>query len=217
MPYRDPNARKEHQRRYYQEHRDKLRKQQAQYHRENRERLQEAEHNYYQENREEILKKKAQYYQQRKTDPEWRSKRREYSRTKMAERRRKNPEEARKEGRQSMQRYRQKDKVAAYAKLVEWRKANPKRYRMISQRASAHTRGKKLGAKGKFSTTYVRRLLKKQGCKCAICKKPFPPKKTPRRFEIDHIVPFIKGGSNYPINIQLLCPSCNRRKGSKIS
>lgn len=34
-------------------------------------------------------------------------------------------------------------------------------------------------------------------------------------FEIDHIKPRSKGGTDTDENLQLLCPTCNRRKGSK--
>ena len=34
-------------------------------------------------------------------------------------------------------------------------------------------------------------------------------------FEIDHIVPRSKGGPDIDENLQLLCPTCNRRKGSR--
>jgi hypothetical protein len=37
------------------------------------------------------------------------------------------------------------------------------------------------------------------------------------KLEFDHIVPVAKGGSNTARNIELLCETCNRKKGSRIS
>ena len=34
-------------------------------------------------------------------------------------------------------------------------------------------------------------------------------------FEIDHIVPRFRGGQDIDSNLQLLCPPCNRRQGSR--
>jgi hypothetical protein len=39
---------------------------------------------------------------------------------------------------------------------------------------------------------------------------------TRKRLEFDHIVPVSKGGSNTERNIELLCESCNRRKGASV-
>lgn len=45
--------------------------------------------------------------------------------------------------------------------------------------------------------------------KCAKCGSN-------EKLEFDHIIPIIKGGSNTERNIQLLCESCNRSKGTSI-
>jgi hypothetical protein len=37
-----------------------------------------------------------------------------------------------------------------------------------------------------------------------------------QKLEFDHIVPVAEGGSNSARNIELLCESCNRRKGSRV-
>lgn len=34
-------------------------------------------------------------------------------------------------------------------------------------------------------------------------------------YHVDHIMPLVLGGSNWPDNLQLLCPRCNMKKGSK--
>ena len=46
---------------------------------------------------------------------------------------------------------------------------------------------------------------------CNGCRTEFPF----RIFEVDHIIPQSRGGTDHLENLQLLCPSCNRIKGNR--
>ena len=49
-----------------------------------------------------------------------------------------------------------------------------------------------------------------EGC-CAGCRMDFPFK----IFEVDHVIPQARGGTDHLGNLQLLCPHCNRIKGDR--
>lgn len=57
--------------------------------------------------------------------------------------------------------------------------------------------------------TYYEALVRAYGAKCAYCGKR-------KRLDIDHIHPVSKGGYTCFQNLQLLCRTCNLKKGDKL-
>lgn len=89
---------------------------------------------------------------------------------------------------------------------AEWRRSNPALARGIRERRWAREKS----APGSYTAADIAALLKMQRSRCAGCGRHIG-----RRYHVDHIVPLALGGSNYPENLQLLCPSCNTAKGAK--
>jgi len=65
---------------------------------------------------------------------------------------------------------------------------------------------------GRFTAEDVNEILKSQRGRCANprCRTKLGPK-----FHLDHITPLSLGGANVRRNIQIMCPTCNLRKGRK--
>jgi 5-methylcytosine-specific restriction endonuclease McrA len=117
-----------------------------------------------------------------------------------------------------------------------WRKANPERNRENNKRSKAHCyaksklttiawrrrnpdlvrihyatkRAKRRKAEGKYTRRDELMLLERQRGRCANCGVACA-----KRYHIDHVIPLAKGGSNWPSNLQILCPTCNSRKSAK--
>lgn len=79
------------------------------------------------------------------------------------------------------------------------------------KKASSKRRALFFAAEGSFVPGDIHELFKMQRGKCANCGITL----TKQNYEIDHIMPLSKGGSNWPANLQLLCRKCNRRKHAK--
>lgn len=79
-----------------------------------------------------------------------------------------------------------------------------RRYAQIQQK---NVRAKRRQADGTFTIEDIQRILIRQHGLCIYCKISID-----KKYEIDHIVPLARGGSNWPSNLQLLCSRCNRRK-----
>jgi hypothetical protein len=101
-----------------------------------------------------------------------------------------------------------KDPYAGYCrdcnrlKYKQWVADNSER-----SRVRHHTRrARKREAEGKYTAENIARIKKEQRGRCAVCRKRL------KQFQIDHIIPLAKGGTNFSNNIQLLCPGCNRTK-----
>jgi 5-methylcytosine-specific restriction endonuclease McrA len=101
----------------------------------------------------------------------------------------------------TLQRAKESGRQAAWCK--NYRKNNPHKVREFDQRR----RGRKTGRlpKGTVSALYVRQRGRCASCTC----------KLPTNYHTDHITPLAKGGKHEPLNIQLLCPTCNVRKSAR--
>jgi 5-methylcytosine-specific restriction endonuclease McrA len=71
-------------------------------------------------------------------------------------------------------------------------------------------RARKREAPGSYTPGDLQELLRRQSFKCVGCFGSIR-----KQFQADHIVPLSRGGANDIRNIQLLCPSCNRKKYAK--
>jgi 5-methylcytosine-specific restriction endonuclease McrA len=94
----------------------------------------------------------------------------------------------------------------ARARNVAWRDANPEKVAAIKR----NRRARQSTAEGYHTAEDVLHRLELQGGKCACCAK-----NVGRKYHVDHITPLSKGGSNWPKNLQILCPTCNVRKKDK--
>ena len=72
----------------------------------------------------------------------------------------------------------------------------------------------KKNAEGTHTAKDVKLMFLSQNGLCNGCNKPLETTGK-NKYHVDHIVALANGGSNYPSNLQLLCPTCNMSKGAK--
>lgn len=63
----------------------------------------------------------------------------------------------------------------------------------------------------RFDDEFKRELCQSQDYRCMYCGR----RRGFRDLEIDHKIPIAQGGNNRPSNLQMLCHSCNKRKGDQ--
>lgn len=114
------------------------------------------------------------------------------------------------------------ERRANYTK--EWHGKNPDYNKLYNAsdkgkaalKAKAHNR-RALKSKngGVHSSDDILNLFKLQSGKCVYCNNDLVVNKT-KKFELDHIIPLNKNGTNGIENLQLLCMKCNRSKKDKL-
>lgn len=88
---------------------------------------------------------------------------------------------------------------------------DPAKYRLERLAIAHRRRARKRAVGGTFTRVDILDLYKRQGGRCVYCSVDLQ-----HRYEVDHIIPVARGGSNWPSNLQLLCRPCNRSKSHKL-
>ena len=108
------------------------------------------------------------------------------------------------------------------AKKRAWRRANPEkhkeqnddwRHRNPIKHAIQFSRyrARKAQTEGDFTDVDFLCIVEDQGRKCFYCSTDISLKPT-----IDHYIPLLRGGSNWPTNIVAACKSCNTKKRNRM-
>lgn len=90
-------------------------------------------------------------------------------------------------------------------KPIEYHRENQNRYDHLK-------RARKYNAEGHFTEEEWSLLKRQYHHRCLCCGRSEPDIKLTK----DHIIPLTKGGTNWILNIQPLCRSCNSKKHNKI-
>lgn len=61
-----------------------------------------------------------------------------------------------------------------------------------------------------------RSVLARDGLRCVWCGESYFRNRAVL-FEVDHIVPWIAGGSDHPVNLRTLCQECNQERSNRVS
>lgn len=98
------------------------------------------------------------------------------------------------------------------ANIIEWRDANADKVKASRDRYVE----RELQNYGRRADRYERKsLIVKLGGRCCCCGLT-APETTEGWLELDHVIPVSLGGANSIENYQVLCKSCNARKGNKV-
>jgi 5-methylcytosine-specific restriction endonuclease McrA len=105
--------------------------------------------------------------------------------------------------REYYRRYYAENKEHYNQRVKQWRDQHPEYAKATKARRRAHERA----AEGSHTFEDIRALFERQGGRCHYCRVELGGK-----FEVDHLTPLSRGGSNAPDNLACACVVCNRRK-----
>lgn len=105
-------------------------------------------------------------------------------------------------------RHREANKDQIAIAQAAWCKANRPKLRVHER----NRRDRKRGAEGKHTLADIETLYKRQKGRCA---NPSCVVSIRTGYHIDHVQPIVRGGSNWPQNLQLLCQPCNQSKHAR--
>ena len=93
----------------------------------------------------------------------------------------------------------------------KYRERNPERMRAIGRKNAANRRARKLAQFVEVVDPRV--VFQRANGLCGICRGPVDPAS---RWEVDHVMPLVRGGTHSYDNVQLAHRSCNRRKHAAV-
>ncbi len=106
--------------------------------------------------------------------------------------------------------YREQHREEARSRAAEWYKENPERGKANAKVAGHKRRARIAKVGGRFTKADIRNLYSIQGACCYYCSTSIK-----EGYEIEHMLPISRGGSNGPDNLCLACAPCNRSKHTK--
>ena len=93
----------------------------------------------------------------------------------------------------------------------KYRERNPERMRAIGRKNASTRRARKLAQFVEVVDPRV--VFQRANGLCGICRGPVDPAS---RWEVDHVMPLVRGGTHSYDNVQLAHRSCNRRKHAAV-
>lgn len=90
-------------------------------------------------------------------------------------------------------------------------RARSKANALMTRAKNMQRRARKMKAEGKYTAKDIRLQYERQKGRCYWCGV-----KVGKKYHVDHVIPLSRGGTNWPENLVVACPTCNCSKGGKL-